>query len=111
MNTESPRLRALLAAGAALVVFGITIPATASTDEPNPNRPTPGSLDVPADSKTPPGQELDGRTDHDNGYKCDGNNGAGAGNPALTRDCDDAPGGYAPAPGEGDSSGDWVIVS
>jgi hypothetical protein len=75
MKTESPRLRALLAAGAALVVFGITIPATASSGPP-----ADGSLNVPANTKNPPGQAGNIT---DSGYKCDANQGAGNGNPVF----------------------------
>jgi hypothetical protein len=82
MNTESPRLRALLAAGAALVVFGITIPATASPD--GPGQPGVGTVGKAGEHADPPGQRvnLDENADSNRGFRCDGNNGAGSGNPA-----------------------------
>jgi hypothetical protein len=84
MNTESPRLRALLAAGAALVVFGITIPATASPESPNPNRPGVGTVGMAEENAHPKKQSLvDGEDDGNNGFRCDNNGGAGVGNPAL----------------------------
>ena len=82
MNTESPRLRALLAAGAALVVFGITIPATASPD--GSGRPADGSVGMANEKARPKGQSIDNPNgDKNNGFRCDSNGGAGAGNPAL----------------------------
>ncbi|CAA9387153.1 MAG: hypothetical protein AVDCRST_MAG47-2586 [uncultured Nocardioidaceae bacterium] len=89
MNTESPRLRALLAAGAALVVFGITIPATAAPDASNPNRPGVGEVGQAQFKADPKGQY---KNDHNNGFTCDGNKGAGvAGNPALPHNCGTPP--------------------
>lgn len=83
MNTESPRLRALLAAGAALVVFGITIPATASPDAPNENRPGVGEVGKAEENANPKKQTLGEGEDGNNGFRCDNNGGAGVGNPAL----------------------------
>ena len=121
MNTESPRLRALLAAGAALVVFGITIPATAAPDH-VPGKPGVGTVgNVP--DRIPPGQqvELDENADSNRGYQCDGNNGAGNGNPAHgtcgettdpTTDPTTGNGGTTgPGTGDGDTGGDWYSES
>lgn len=84
MNTESPRLRALLAAGAALVVFGITIPATASPESFNENRPGVGTVGKAEENANPPGQSINNPDgDSNNGFRCDSNGGAGVGNPAL----------------------------
>ena len=98
MNTESPRLRALMAAGAAMVVFGITIPATAAPDAPNPNRPGVGSVGKAGENANPPGQSINNPGgDGNNGFRCDDNKGAGAGNPALGT-CDDGYGTETPPP-------------
>lgn len=83
MNTESPRVRAMLAGGAALLVFGITIPATATTGE-APGRPADGTAGVANEKAQPKKHTLtDEYGDTDNGFRCDNNGGAGIGNPAL----------------------------
>lgn len=84
MNTESPRLRALLAAGAALVVFGITIPATAQSGG-HGGQPGVGQVGSADEKANPKGQTG---TDKNRGFTCDQNKGAGlAGNPALPHNC------------------------
>ena len=100
MFNDSPRLKALLAGGAALVAFGFTAPALADPGGANSgcgpychvdgqesghgygngNDKEAGS-EGKADSKFPPGQAPDG-SDHNNGYECDGNGGVGQKNPA-----------------------------
>lgn len=101
MNTESPRLRALLAAGAALVVFGITIPATASSD--GGGRPADGTAGRANEKAQPGGQSIDKPNgDSNNGFRCDSNGGAGNGNPALGA-CDDTDKTPPPPVGNGDT--------
>ena len=97
MNTESQRLRALLAAGAALVVFGITIPATASPD--GSGGPADGSVGQAQHKANPKGQ-VDNDKNH--GFTCDENGGVGNGNPALDPDC----GGYDQVEEPGKTKGD-----
>lgn len=122
MNTESPRIRTLLAGGAALLVFGITIPATASSGgapgTPEvPGKPAVGSVGQANVKADPKGQSIDNPTgDDNNGFRCDDNGGAGAGNPALGNCPSDgytdptsppADTGDVPTTGEGDApSGD-----
>jgi hypothetical protein len=57
----------------ALVAVGVLGPAAPAFAQP-----AVGSVGR-ADQKVPPGQVAN---DHDRGYRCDDNNGAGAGNPA-----------------------------
>ena len=73
----TPRMKALFASSAALLVFGVIIPANANPDGAT-GRPAPGTVGQ-ADGKEPPGQQ---RGSDENGYRCDGNQGAGQGNPA-----------------------------
>lgn len=101
MNNATPRFKALLAGGAALVVFGITVPATATSGVPGP--PPVGSVGKAGTNAVPPGQTVDINpdADADRGFRCDGNNGAGDGNPALGT-C------TPPLPGTGaGAGGDW----
>ncbi len=114
MTAASPRLRALLAGGAALLALGVIAPVHAapgnganqgcgaycpsgSTQPPqngngNGNasgKPAAGSVGN-ADSKNPPGQAPD-PSDGNNGYECDGNNGIAKGNPAHSGCGSDVP--------------------
>ena len=102
MNTESPRLRALLAAGAAIVAFGIAIPAMADAGG-VPGAPPEGSVGEAGTKATPKGQGeiANPNSDSNRGFRCDGNGGAGDGNPALG-DCDGATG-----TGDGGAGGGW----
>ena len=109
MNTESPRLRALLAAGAALVVFGVTNAATAAPDG-TPGQPGVGEVGQAQYKARPPGQSDN---DKNRGFTCDENKGAGlGGNPALPHDCygqgeqDPTP----PKDNNGGGKGDGVYV-
>jgi len=105
MTAASPRIRALLAGGAALLALGVVAPVHATpgnganqgcgaycpsgSTQPSGNgngngnatgRPPAGSVGN-ADAKNPPGQAPD-PSDGNNGYECDGNNGIAKGNPA-----------------------------
>ena len=100
MITATPRVRALLAGGTALVALGLTAPVMAAPDGANggcgaycpsgdgapsgngnaTNQPAAGTVGR-ADEKNPHGQEPD-ESDVNNGYECDGNHGIAQGNPA-----------------------------
>lgn len=109
MNNATPRLKALLAGGAALVVFGITVPATATDGVDTGGRPDVGSVGSAGEKANPKGQS---NNDHNNGFTCDENKGAGvAGNPALPHDCGSGYGGGGTGTdtGTGTGSGDtWT---
>ena len=109
MFNDSPRLRALLAGGAAIVAFGFAAPALAAPGgansdcgpychvdgQPSENGYGNGKSgkeagsEGKADDKFPPGQAPDG-SDNNNGYECDGNGGVGQKNPAHSG-CDTPP--------------------
>ncbi len=79
----SPRMKKELVGGAALVAFGIAIPANAAPDG-VPGPPSPGTVGKASEHANPPGQ---GPNDRNNGFTCDGNQGVGKGNPALNPSC------------------------
>lgn len=95
MNDATPRMKALLAGGAVLLVFGITIPANANPDR-TPGRPGVGTVGMADENAKPKGQTND---DHNRGFTCDRNQGVGvAGNPALSHDCGGTPPGDSGEP-------------
>jgi hypothetical protein len=84
MATASPRLRALLAGGAALLALGVIAPVHATPGNGNgtaTGRPDDGTAGK-ADDKAPGGQGSDDEPNR--GYECDKNHGVGQGNPAHT---------------------------
>ena len=84
----TPRMKALFASSAALLVFGVIIPANANPEAPP--RSDTGFVGKAYLNANPPGQR---NGDENNGFTCDGNQGAGQpGHPALPHDCDSASG-------------------
>ena len=76
---RTTRLGVLVAGSAALFAFGMSAPAMAQQ---------PGIGTVGNVTKIPPGQAADG-SDSNRGWQCDGNKGAGDGNPAHAYNCGD----------------------
>jgi hypothetical protein len=120
MDNATPRTKKMLAAGAVLLVFGITVPATATDG--TPGKPAPGSVGKAEENAFPKGQY---ENDRNKGFTCDENAGVGGGNPALNPSCDGSAGGSSDNgnPGGngggigggksdggsgGDDGGDWV---
>ena len=96
MNTSSNRVKGALIGAAALVAFGMILPANAE-------KPGPGSVGfaVHNGDHVPPGQTANGDGDDNNGWQCDGNNGVGGeNNPAHKHDC-----GPGAAPGDTPAAG------
>ncbi|MDX6326390.1 MAG: hypothetical protein QOK15_2744 [Nocardioidaceae bacterium] len=94
-NKRTTRLGVLVAGSAAMLAFGMTAPAMAQ-------QPADGTVGhVPA--KVPPGQAADGVNDHNQGWQCDGNKGAGDGNPAHANTC-------VPTTVDGDPTSSSVVV-
>lgn len=83
----TPRMKALFTSSAALLVFGVIIPANANPEPP----PWSGTGHVGrAYEKAQPRPQTD--TDTNKGFTCDGNQGAGQpGHPALPHDCPTSP--------------------
>ena len=103
MNDTRARTKKMLAAGAVLLVFGITVPATA-TDGTS-NKPDDGTVGQAEENATPKDQSVNNPDeDSDRGFRCDGNNGAGVGNPALGA-CGDDTSSTHPGNGKGPGSG------
>ena len=97
MLNASPRAKGWMVGAAALVAFGVAVPANALVGNANPNGTPPGQVD----------------NDHDRGWRCDDNGGVGQGNPAHPHDCG---GPYTPPtgttdPGPGTGAGEWVPPS
>jgi hypothetical protein len=105
MLNASPRAKKWMVGAAALVAFGVAVPANALVGNANPNG-------------TPPGQV---NNTHDKGWRCDDNSGVGQGNPAHPHNCPGGP--YTPPegtgtttdpgtdPGPGTGAGEWVPPS
>ena len=73
------RLGVLVAGSAAIFSLGMTAPAMAA-------KPADGTVGHVPD-KVPGGQTANGADDANNGWRCDGNNGVGKGNPAHPYNC------------------------
>jgi hypothetical protein len=73
----------LIAGGLTVLAMGVGGVALAAPPEA-------GSVGNANPHGTPKGQETDGSKDGNNGWRCDGNNGVGGGNPAHILDCDGA---------------------
>jgi hypothetical protein len=108
MNTATNKMKTLVAGGAAFAAFGIGIMLPAQADSPAPS-PT-GEVGQAWLKANPPGQS---QGDKNRGFTCDGNRGAGQGNPALNPVCGTdpyvtptTPPGSTPPPPGGDTGAD-----
>ena len=97
----TPRMKALFASSAALLVFGVIIPANA-----NPDRPARTDTEFVGQAHEKAQPNGQGDKDNNRGFTCDDNRGAGQpGHPALPHDCD-ADGSTEPvAPGDSGDGG------
>lgn len=117
MKDATPRMKALLAGGATVLVFGMIMPANADPDR-EPGRPGVGEVGMATEKANPPGQtwELDQDADSNRGFRCDGNHGVGDGNPAhgtcAATEGDGTNTGTVTKPGgkpdKGGTDGEWV---